>query len=506
MFLDKVYETTATLGTGPLSLLGATGDGNRTFVSVAGSGQPVFYVCATNDGATFEMGWGVVTSGPPDTLTRNFIASTTGALINWPVGTKYVFSAPIGAVLASALRGNKGATRPPWLQAGGTWIKDNATPWVVYAFDGTQDIPLGYLNSTTNEWLPLAYSEDPGSAEGPVSDEYRNSASPADGDLVAARTQSGNSDNGTKRVLTKEWTRFDTVADGAETAVRGISAIVAGTLTKVVEFGKRVVFSRAVDFAKSADVATASSCDIWNTTGNLVTLTGNVQVDDFGTTGLTPGASRTLLIAGTPIIKNNANSKMGGSDIQAAPGDILEVVADSTTTVLLKTYTPAGQKTAGVPSGAEMHWPGDTAPAGWIFEYHQVLSQTVYAGIYAVVGTKYNIGGEGAGNFRMPDGRGVVFIGKDDMGGVAAGLITVAGSGIDGTVLGATGGQETVTLTINQIPSHDHDLPYPGPTGGGTTGVVLGGGNNANKVAVKGGGLPHTNTQPSSVRNVIMKI
>jgi microcystin-dependent protein len=39
------------------------------------------------------------------------------------------------------------------------------------------------------------------------------------------------------------------------------------------------------------------------------------------------------------------------------------------------------------------------------------------------------------------------------MGGSGAGRLTVAGSGISGTVYGATGGAETNTLTLAQLPT-----------------------------------------------------
>lgn len=56
----------------------------------------------------------------------------------------------------------------------------------------------------------------------------------------------------------------------------------------------------------------------------------------------------------------------------------------------------------------------------------------------------------------VPDRRGRVGIGKDNMGGTAANRITSAGCGIAGTVLGASGGVETVALTSNQNGPHIH--------------------------------------------------
>lgn len=60
-------------------------------------------------------------------------------------------------------------------------------------------------------------------------------------------------------------------------------------------------------------------------------------------------------------------------------------------------------------------------------------------------------------NIELPDVRGRVTIGRDNMGGTAANRITLAGSGIDGTKIGATGGVEFRVLTIGNLPPHDHD-------------------------------------------------
>lgn len=54
----------------------------------------------------------------------------------------------------------------------------------------------------------------------------------------------------------------------------------------------------------------------------------------------------------------------------------------------------------------------------------------------------------------LPDLRGRVTAGQDDMGGTSANRITT----IDGDVMGMTGGAETHTLDITQIPAHTHDI------------------------------------------------
>jgi len=114
-----------------------------------------------------------------------------------------------------------------------------------------------------------------------------------------------------------------------------------------------------------------------------------------------------------------------------------------------------------VPSGSILPYAGTVAPVSWVFAYGQQVSQTgVYAKLYAAIGTIYCTSAHGGsctlGNFRIPDFRGRIPSGKDNMGGSAANRITTAKT-IDGTVLGNSGGSETDTPTGN-IPAHYHGM------------------------------------------------
>ena len=95
------------------------------------------------------------------------------------------------------------------------------------------------------------------------------------------------------------------------------------------------------------------------------------------------------------------------------------------------------------PTGAVIDFAGSTAPAGWLLCYGQSVLVATYPDLFAVIG--YTYGGAGV-NFSLPDCRGRVTAGKDNMGGAAAGRITNGGCGIVGTTLGASGGdQRTAT-------------------------------------------------------------
>ncbi len=115
----------------------------------------------------------------------------------------------------------------------------------------------------------------------------------------------------------------------------------------------------------------------------------------------------------------------------------------------------------GVPVGAVMDFAGTTAPPPWLLCFGQSLLTARYAALFTVIG--YTYGGAGA-NFNIPDYRGRATAGKDDMGGSAANRITSGGSGVPGTTLGGTGGNELMQSHVHTgsgnvtDPGHSHTI------------------------------------------------
>lgn len=103
-------------------------------------------------------------------------------------------------------------------------------------------------------------------------------------------------------------------------------------------------------------------------------------------------------------------------------------------------------------SGMLIPYAGATAPTGWLLCYGQAISRTTYADLFAVVGTTYG-NGDGSTTFNLPDLRGRVVAGKDNMGGSSANRLT---SALNGDSLGASGGAEEHTLSTAQMPAHRH--------------------------------------------------
>ena len=86
---DRAFETSSTQGTVTLNLAGPVA-GFRSFVAAVGSGKKVPYII--DDGVNWEVGYGTITSGTPDTLTRTNIrkSSNANAAVNWGPGTRNV--------------------------------------------------------------------------------------------------------------------------------------------------------------------------------------------------------------------------------------------------------------------------------------------------------------------------------------------------------------------------------------------------------------------------------
>ena len=121
-----------------------------------------------------------------------------------------------------------------------------------------------------------------------------------------------------------------------------------------------------------------------------------------------------------------------------------------------------GSVKAGVPVGTVLDFAGSTAPALWLLCSGQAVSRTTYSALFAAIGTIYGVG-DGSTTFNLPDLRGVVIAGLDNMNGTPAGRLTSTYYGANPDVLGTVGGGQSETLTTAQIPAHTHS---------GTTGAM----------------------------------
>lgn len=100
---------------------------------------------------------------------------------------------------------------------------------------------------------------------------------------------------------------------------------------------------------------------------------------------------------------------------------------------------------------------GNFAPAGWNFCDGAMLPISQFQALFALIGTTY--GGDGQQTFALPDLRGRVPVHQGQ------------GPGLSNRVIGESGGTESVTLTVAQIPAHNHSLRATSALSSGAAGA-----------------------------------
>lgn len=181
-----------------------------------------------------------------------------------------------------------------------------------------------------------------------------------------------------------------------------------------------------------------------------------------------------------------------------------------------------------VPIGGMIDYFGATAPnSSFVLPFGQAISRTTYSTLFSLIGTNLGVG-DGSTTFNIPDLRGRIVAGKDNMGGSAASRLTTPGSAVDGATLGAVGGAENITLSTGQIPAHSHantvndpghahTYNQPAPfgasgSGAGINGTITGGTTSSSTTGITinnvnaGGGGAHINVQPTIVGNKLLRI
>lgn len=100
---DRVSETTATTGTGTVTLSGAA-PGYQSFAAI-GTGNSTYY-CITDNQTSWEVGIGTYTASGT-TLSRDTVlaSSNAGALVNFAAGSKDVFCTGPAEGVALGLQG-----------------------------------------------------------------------------------------------------------------------------------------------------------------------------------------------------------------------------------------------------------------------------------------------------------------------------------------------------------------------------------------------------------------
>jgi len=310
--------------------------------------------------------------------------------------------------------------------------------------------------------------------------------------------------------------------------------------------------------ANGSNIGHTDDTDLITVASGVVTVAGEVSATtlDIGGTNITSTAAELNLIDGSSA-GTIANSKaviygssgevnattlqIAGSSITstAAELNVLDGYTGSVTELnYLDTLHATGvtstefdfldgvtsniqtQLNTNTPSGVLMPYAGSSAPTGYLLCDGSAISRSTYSTLFSAIGTTYG-SGDGSSTFNIPDLRGRVVAGQDDMGGSSANRLTDQSGGLNGDTLGDTGGSETHTLTTAQLASHTHSFSDTDSITAMTflndgLGVNRGGGgqsSSSNSISVSisgttgsaGSGSAHNNVQPTIILNYIIK-
>ena len=254
------------------------------------------------------------------------------------------------------------------------------------------------------------------------------------------------------------------------------------------------------------------------TIGGTLDISGNTSIGGtLNTTGKAEfeddvSVSGALVIGGSATFSSTVTIE--GANLQAANAK-----------VCASAFHGDGSNLTGIvamPTGAVVPFGGSSAPTGFLLCAGQAVSRSTYSALFGVISTTYGAG-DGSSTFNLPDLRGRVVAGQDDMGGSSADRLTGQTGGVDGDTLAATGGAETHVLTTAQLATHTHGATKSYNSDPGLTntrfslvteqtdredsfpGYQTTTGDTNNIISTTGSGSAHNNVQPTIILNYIIK-
>jgi microcystin-dependent protein len=148
------------------------------------------------------------------------------------------------------------------------------------------------------------------------------------------------------------------------------------------------------------------------------------------------------LIGGELLVGSVAYFQIRSGDVmlmQPAPATAAAISAGTDTQAYVTPKQLADAVIVPIPAGVMLPYGGTSAPSGWLLCAGQQVNRVTYAALFTAIGVAFGVG-DGSTTFNVPDLRGRVAAGLDNMGGSAAGRLTSQTVAPNGNTLGANGG------------------------------------------------------------------
>lgn len=179
-------------------------------------------------------------------------------------------------------------------------------------------------------------------------------------------------------------------------------------------------------------------------------MSGDVSAPSFTFDGQTGGTVKSFV---TSVSNSFIASKTAQASSLSSDEFIFNRVA-GTTGVFKINRDNLFNAIAKIPTGSVFPYAGSSAPAYWLLCDGSEVLRSTYPELFAVIGTSFGTPPSGGSYFLLPDMRGRLPLGKDNMGGTGANRVTASAA----DSVGGFGGTESKVIPIQNLPEHEHDL------------------------------------------------
>ena len=187
------------------------------------------------------------------------------------------------------------------------------------------------------------------------------------------------------------------------------------------------------------------------TSATTFELTGDVTATAFTFDGQSGGSTKSFAATMSNTI---IGGKTGIASSQADDEFLLNRVTGSTGLAKISRADLFASVPTN-PAGVMLAYGGNTAPADWLLCDGTEFRISDYALLYAAIGFNFGaVASVTTGFFKVPDLRGRSAVGKDNMGGTSANVITDESA----DVIGSQDGQANVNIAVTNLPDHKHDM------------------------------------------------
>jgi microcystin-dependent protein len=271
--------------------------------------------------------------------------------------------------------------------------------------------------------------------------------------------------------------------------------------TQIIKRDGTVAMALALDMAlnRIVNLSTATQPAHAQLKGNFDTQVTNVQTQVLARTGILSMTGNLSMQVGP----TTPRYKITNVGFPTVPGDLVNLF------FFEQQIATVGAND--IPVGAFMPFFGSSAqvPANFLLCDGREVSRTLYQNLFLVIGVAYGTPSN-VNVFRLPDLRGRVIVGKDNMGGSSANVLVNS----QADALGGQLGEELHVLVTGEMPVHDHSYDDAQAASGGAGSLQGATATDSNNTVLSSGavtgssgsGVGHNNVQPSMAVNYIIRI